>query len=166
MATQKSRSGQTEKTAGAAAASEKTANGQAAELPSKQQSDDGGGAEFLARTAVPVALVATGLGILATKSINGGDNKLSRAAERGQARATAAAVEWGERGRELSQELKEEIVEELRRSGQLVRRNLDSGVSRSQEMVRENPLATGLAALAIGAGLAALVLPSLTKKAR
>lgn len=112
-----------------------------------------GSGDFLRGNAVPIALVAAGVGMLAMRTVNGGDNRAAHAVEqaRGKAVETATTVREGAGTRAR------QVGEKMRNGSGAVRRNVDNGVAQSQEVVRTHPVATGLAAAAIGAGVAAAV---------
>ncbi|MBP5857051.1 hypothetical protein KAJ83_08525 [Marivibrio halodurans] len=109
--------------------------------------------DFLRGNAVPIALVAAGVGMLAMRTVNGGDNRAAHAVEqaRGKAVETATTVREGAGIRAR------QVGEKVRNGSGAVRRNVGNGVAQSQEVVRTHPVATGLAAAAIGAGVAAAV---------
>ncbi len=111
--------------------------------------------EFLASNSVPIALVATGVGLMAARNINGGDNAATRAAANGKARVADIAAAAGKKGKSVSQK--------ARKNGGALRKSAGNGLARAQDTVRANPVATGLTAFAIGAGLA-VALPKLAER--
>lgn len=112
-----------------------------------------GSGAFLRDNAIPLGLVAAGAGMLAMRTVNGGDNRAAHAvdAAKGKAAETAATVKDGtaERARQAGQKARE--------GGGAVRQGVGNGVARSRATVETHPVATGLVAAAIGAGVAAAV---------
>ncbi|RVU36568.1 hypothetical protein EOI86_15380 [Hwanghaeella grinnelliae] len=107
-------------------------------------------AEFVSKNAVPLGMVAAGIGILAARNLNGGDNAVTKAATRGRKRL-AAMTETG-RGK-------------ARKSATKLRKKAEKGAVRSKETVATHPVAAGVAAAAVGAGLAVAV-PKLMNRDR
>lgn len=99
-------------------------------------------AEFVSKNAVPLGMVAAGIGILAARNINGGDNAVTQAATRGRKRLAAAAEQGSGKARKNAAKL---------------RKRAGKGVARSKQTVAAHPVAAGVAAAAIGAGLAVAV---------
>lgn len=107
-------------------------------------------ADFVSRNAVPLGMVAAGLGILAARNINGGDNAVTKAAARGRKRLALAA----ESGRGKA-----------KKGAGSLRKRAGKGVVRSKQTVASHPVAAGVAAAAVGAGLAVAV-PKLINRGR
>ncbi|WP_425407450.1 hypothetical protein [Hwanghaeella sp.] len=107
-------------------------------------------AEFISKNAIPLGMVAAGIGILAARNINGGDNAVTNAAARGR-KKLAAAAETG-RGK-------------ARKSASKLRGRAGNGLSKSKQTVAAHPVAAGVAAAAVGAGLAVAV-PKLINRGR
>ena len=107
-------------------------------------------AEFVSKNAIPLGVVAAGIGILAARNLNGGDNAVTKAATRGRKRL-AAMTESG-RGK-------------ARKSATKLLKQAGKGATRSKEMVATHPVAAGVAAAAVGAGLAVAV-PKLMNRGR
>lgn len=113
--------------------------------------------DFVKSNAVPISLVATGVGLLAAKTVNGGDNAVMNAAGRGRARA-AAGVETV-KGRAA------DIRERSRKGVKKARDGVRTSAAGSRQLVATHPVATGLAAAALGASLA-FALPKLINNGR
>ena len=112
---------------------------------------------FLASNSIPIALVATGVGLLAAKNFNGGENAVTRTAANGKAKMADAAATAGKKGKSISQKVK--------KNGGALQQNASAGLAKARDTVRANPVATGLTAFAIGAGLA-VAIPKLVEHRR
>lgn len=124
--------------------------------PQSAPAATGGSArEFLASNSIPIALVATGVGLLAARNINGGDNAATRVAANGKTKVAEIAATAGKKGKSLSQK--------AQNNGNSLKRNASVSLAKAQDTVRSNPVATGLTAFAIGAGLA-VALPKLVER--
>lgn len=111
--------------------------------------------DFLASNTVPIALVATGVGLMAAKNINGGDNAVTRSAASGKAKVADIAAAAGKKGKSVSRKARDG-------SGAL-RNGAGAGLVKAQDTVRTHPVAAGLTAFAIGAGLA-MAVPKLAER--
>lgn len=107
-------------------------------------------AEFVSKNAIPLGMVAAGIGIIAARNLNGGDNAVANAAARGRKRLTAMAATG--RGK-------------ARKNAAKLRKRAGKGAIRSKETVASHPVAAGVAAAAVGAGLAVAV-PKLIDRGR
>lgn len=107
-------------------------------------------AEFVSKNAIPLGMVAAGVGIIAARNLNGGDNPVANAAARGRKRLAAMA----ETGRGTA-----------RKKAAKLRKQAGKGAVRSKETVATHPVAAGVAAAAVGAGLAVAV-PKLMNRGR
>lgn len=109
-----------------------------------------GPAEFVSRNAVPLGLVAAGIGILAARNISGGENAVTKAAERGRRRLAGLAEAGSGKARKGAVKLG---------------KGAEKGVARTKRTVAEHPVAAGVAAAAVGAGLAVAV-PKMINRGR
>ncbi len=107
-------------------------------------------ADFVSRNVIPLGMVAAGLGILAARNINDGDNAVTTEAARCRKRLALAAKQG--RGKAA------------KGAGKL-RKRAGDGVVRSKQTVSDHPVAAGVAAAAVGAGLAVAV-PKLMNRGR
>lgn len=107
-------------------------------------------AEFVSKNAIPLGMVAAGVGIIAARNLNGGENTVANAAVRGRKRLAALA----ETGRGTA-----------RKKAAKLRKQAGKGAVRSKETVASHPVAAGVAAAAVGAGLAVAV-PKLMNRDR
>lgn len=106
-------------------------------------------ADFLKENAVPLALVAVSTGYIAANSINGGDNKVMNA------------------GRDLAEKAGKSIAKaqkNLRTASGKAGEKAKAGAGDLETLVSKHPIATGLAALAFGAGVAAVALPKIQQQ--
>ena len=111
------------------------------------------GYEFITDNAAPLALIAAGAGLLAMRTVNGGDNRATHTVETVRTRARDAAAQAAHRAEAGA----ETAGQTVRHGAERVREGVGEGVVRSRETVREHPMATGLAAAAVGAGAVALM---------
>jgi len=107
-------------------------------------------AEFVSKNAIPLGMVAAGIGIISARNLNGGDNAVANATARGRKRLTAMA----ETGRGKA-----------RKNAAKLRKRAGKGAFRCKETVATHPVAAGVAAAAVGAGLAVAV-PKLMDRGR
>lgn len=139
----------------AKAASAQTAQSVRSAEPTAHASPVAASAEFVKDNAVPLTLVATGVGLLAAKTVNGGDNAVKNAAGRGREGVTSAAAQVTKHGRVIGGKARDGV----QRVGQGARRS----VAGTQRIVATHPVASGIAAAALGAGLA-FALPKLLNR--
>ncbi|WP_308910388.1 hypothetical protein [Pseudokordiimonas caeni] len=93
--------------------------------------------DFIKDNAVPLTMVAVGAGLLAARTIANGDNAVNHAADQ----ATDGLTRAGHRAEEVSRE-----------AARIARDRADA----LTDTIREHPVMSGIAALAIGAGVAAI----------
>jgi ElaB/YqjD/DUF883 family membrane-anchored ribosome-binding protein len=108
---------------------------------------------FLRDNAVPLGLVAVGAGMLAVRTVNGGDNRVAHAVDRARTKAseTAASV------KDDTVERAQTVGAKVREGGSVARHRVGDGIAQSGDLVRTHPVASGMVAAALGAGIAAAV---------
>ncbi|MDW3204767.1 MAG: hypothetical protein R8L07_04420 [Alphaproteobacteria bacterium] len=140
-----------------AAKAERAQNAQSVQAaePVDAQSAAAASADFMRENVIPLSLVAAGVGMLAVKNVNGGDNAVMNAAGRGKEGVSAAAASVTKHGRTISGKARNGV----QRVGSGARRSVDG----TRQMVATHPVASGIAAAALGAGLA-IALPKLLNR--
>lgn len=123
--------------------------------PAEPMTATAASAEFMKDNVIPLTLVATGVGMLAVKNVNGGDNAVMNAAGRGKDGVSAAATKVTKHGRVIGGKARNGV----QRVGSGARRS----VAGTQQAITTHPVASGIAAAALGAGLA-IALPKLLNR--